>query len=137
MKIDVRVQKITAGFRATPKKVQEAIEKMLVNGSTDIYLVHVEGLKDPQVTNRAGVIRWFPLIVPHSFRDAVKLLENPELVMRRYGDEKGIELVEGKLVQDGQYFTASTQMMFSEAEVWYVSNKGAEPDHIPTNLRPF
>lgn len=137
MKIDVRVQKVTAGFRIVPKNVQEAVDKMLANGSKDIYLVHVEGLKDPQVTNRAGVIRWFPLIVPHSFRDAVKFLEDPNLVMRQYTDQEGISLVDGRLTQAGQYFVASTQMMFSEEEVWYVSNKGAEPDHIPTDLRPF
>lgn len=89
MKIDVRVQKITAGFRIIPNNVQEAVDKMLANGSKDIYLVHVEGLKGPQVTNRAGVIRWFPLIVPHSFRDAVKLLEDPNLVMRQYTAQEG------------------------------------------------
>lgn len=137
MKIDVRVEKVRSFTKVHPS-VATAVSRMKENGcENDTYLVHVEGLAAPQVTNRAGVIRWFPLIVPHSFRDAVKLLEDPNLVMRQYSDQEGIALVDGQLTQAGQYFVASTLMMFSEAEVWYVSNKGAEPDHIPTDLRPF
>jgi len=110
---------------ALPEETKLAISKMPFSEKGNRSLLFVESFL-PRIIDNKAVSRYFPMLVPRTFQDALGLIkENPNLYLGRAGGLKVYWLAERQefLNGDGVAWIPSPAVILSDKEEWYVHSK--------------
>jgi len=120
---------------ALPEEMKLTISKMPFSEKGNKSLLFVESFL-PRIIDNKAVSRYFPMLVPRTFQDALGLIkENPDLYLERAGGLKVYWVAEHHKFLDngGVTWIPSPAVILSDKEEWYVNSK-VEPNQTETKI---